>query len=301
MTINARPTPAASPLPGISAWVAMVGDKWPLLLGLLALAIPTFARLGQQSWATESGAHGPVVLATGLWLLSQQWTDMKQRAAPAPTILLAAVALVALAVYAFGRAYDFISVETIGLYMVFIAIAYRLFGWRALWYNAFPFFYLLFMVPIPGYIIDKITGPLRTFVSYAATHLLTPLGYPIAREGVTLMVAQYQLLVEDACSGMNSLIGLTAIGLFYVHVLHRSSLRYSIFLIAIIIPVAIFVNIIRVVVLILLTYYFGDAVAQGFLHATTGIILFGLAVVIIFGIDQAARAFAAQIRKRAAT
>ena len=47
------------------------------------------------------------------------------------------------------------------------------------------------------------------------------------REGVTIRVAQYQLLVEDACSGMNSLIGLTAISLFYIYLLRGSSIRYA--------------------------------------------------------------------------
>jgi len=166
-----------------------------------------------------------------------------------------------------------------------LALAYRLAGWPALRHNIFPFVYLGFLVPPPGWLIDQATAPLRTLVSTVATALLQPLGYPIQREGVTLFVGSYQMLVEDACAGMNSIVGLTAITLFYIYLLHKASWRYSLLLVALIIPVAIFVNIIRVIVLILLTYYAGDGVAQGFLHVTTGIVLFTLALAAMFGID----------------
>ena len=58
-----------------------------------------------------------------------------------------------------------------------------------------------------------------------------------------------------------------------------------------IIPVAIAVNILRVTALILITYYFGNEAAQGFLHVTTGIVLFGLAILLIFGFDKLFRHF----------
>ncbi len=266
-----------------------LADHWPLLAGLAAMAVPTFARLGQQSWSTEAGAHGPLVLATGLWLLVQHREELEARRTPASPVLLAIGLAVAFIGYAFGRAFDFLSIEAMGLYGCFALITYRLVGLRAMLACGFPFAYLLFMVPPPGWLIDYITGPLRIFVSQAAEAILLPFGYPLAREGVTLVVGQYQLLVEEACSGMNSLVGLTAIGLFYIHVLHRSSLRYSLFLLMMIVPIAIFVNILRVVALILMTYYFGDAVAQGFLHATTGVVLFGVAVGLIFLVDQLCR------------
>ena len=50
---------------------ALLSRYWPLLLGLAAMAIPSLVTLGRESWSQESGAHGPIVLATGLWLLWQ--------------------------------------------------------------------------------------------------------------------------------------------------------------------------------------------------------------------------------------
>jgi len=124
-------------------------------------------------------------------------------------------------------------------------------------------------------------------VSHTVTSVLGQFGYPVARVGVTIYVAQYQLLVEDACAGLNSLISLTAIGLFYVYILHNSNWRYSLLLLALVIPIAIMANCIRVAALVLLTYYFGDAVAQGFLHHFAGMVTFTSALLFIFAIDAA--------------
>ena len=259
---------------------------WPLIAALLVLVIPTLIDLGQQTWSTEAGAHGPIVISTGLWLLFHDGMAMRNARRSANWLLVAIGLFAGLAVYVFGRAYDFISIEAFGLYFTLLAIAYRLFGYAQLRSHAFPLIYLAFAVPPPGWLIDRITAPLQMFVSYAAAGMLKTLGYPIAREGVTIVVGSYQLLVEDACAGMNSLVGLIAISLFYIYLLHRASWRYALGLMFLIIPVAIAVNILRVTALILITYYFGNAAAQGFLHVTTGVVLFGLAILLIFAFDK---------------
>jgi exosortase len=134
--------------------------------------------------------------------------------------------------------------------------------------------------------MDEVTQPLKLLVSRAATAILQVFGIPIFRQGVTLIVAQYQLLVEDACSGMNSLTGLTAVSLFYIYLLRNASWRYSLLLAALVIPIAIVANIIRIMILVLLTYFFGNAVGQGFLHETAGMVLFATALVLVFVLDN---------------
>src|SRR3546814_7999434 len=62
----------------------------------------------------------------------------------------------------------------------------------------------------------------KTLVSAISADFMRGLGIPVYREGVTLYIAQYQLLVEDACAGMNSLIGLLSISLFYIYVLREA-------------------------------------------------------------------------------
>ncbi|WP_298669335.1 exosortase V [uncultured Sphingomonas sp.] len=274
----------ATPGEGGSATRDFVRRHWPMLLGLLLLAIPTVITLGRQAWSTEAGAHGPIVLATGLWLLSYNRIVLDKGVRQPRATLLPLI--IALPLYVVGRAYDFLSVEVGALYIVFVTALVQVAGLAEVRRNLFALFYLAFVIPPPGWVIDYLTAPLRMFVSYAAVGVLQPLGYPIERSGVSLTIAQYQLLVEDACAGMNSITGLIAISLFYIYLMHRASWRYAALLVMMIIPVAVFVNILRVIALILLTYYYGDAVAQGFMHVTTGLVLFVFAIASIFLIDR---------------
>lgn len=259
---------------------------WAVILGLAALVVPTLLSLGEQFWSREAGAHGPIVLATGGWLLWRQLPLMDRERQPSRPWLVVLLLALALPLYVFGRAYDFLSLETAAVYGVGLALLYARFGWRPLRRNWFPCLYLAFAVPPPGWLIDGLTAPLKHFVSYAATEGLQLFGMPIVREGVTLYISRYQLLVEDACSGMNSIVGLLALGLFYVFVLRRSSAAYSLLLTALILPIAVIANLVRIVILVLLTYYFGDAVAQGFLHFAAGMVLFMISLLLVFAIDN---------------
>jgi exosortase len=260
---------------------------WPALAGLAALAIPTIASLSKRAWVRESGAHGPLVLVTGLWLLSRQMSAARGIARRGSVWISAPILIVSLVLYVFGRVFDFASVEAIGLLGVGVAMLHDVFGVPALVKNWFPLFYLGFAVPPPGWLIDRVTAPLKQFVSEAAMRGANLMGIPASRQGVTIYVSKYQLLMEDACSGMNSLVGLTAVSLLYIYLLRGSSVRYSLLMTAFVIPIAIVGNILRVIVLILLTYFFGDEVAQGFLHYTAGFLLFALDLVLVFAVDSA--------------
>lgn len=271
--------------------VGKLAAEAPLIVAGLVLTIPTLIRLGEQVWSKEVGAHGPIVLATGLWLLWRRFPAMAEAGQRGNLALTVAGAMFSLLVYMVGRAYDLISLETAGVYGFGVAVLHDRFGLQALLRNWFPIFYLGLLLPVPGWMLDQFTAPLKLMVSTLAAALVAPLGIPLYQEGVTMTVGPYQLLVEDACSGLNSLIGLIAITLFYIYLLRNAGWRYSLFLVCLIVPVAIAANVVRIVVLILLTYYFGDAVGQGFLHVTAGLFLFALSLLLMFLIDSVVSRF----------
>lgn len=267
-------------------WRALASRHWLVLLGILAMVVPTFMSLARGPWSLESGVHGPIVVATGLWLIFRRMPEIRAGMVPGSIPVTIAGLAVAVPVYAFGRAFDFISLEVAGMLLALAFTAYAYVGgavMRSMW---FPIFYLGFVIPVPGWILDVVTQPLKILVSEVVTHILTLFGYPIARSGVTLYVANYQLLVEDACAGLNSLVSLSAIGLFYVYMLRGSNWRYSIVLLALVVPIAIAANIIRVMALVLITYHFGDAAAQGYLHNFAGMVTFTSALLFIFLVDK---------------
>ncbi len=252
--------------------------------------------VAKENWSTEQGAHGPIVFATALWLFARRWPEVRDRARPGrPAVALLLAAAIG-PVYIVSRIINIIEIEGFMMYGLLIIAAYYMLGasvLRAMW---FPIVYTLFIFPPPDTVVAMITQPLKIAISHWAVDLLYRVGYPIAASGVTITVGQYQLLIAAACAGLNSLISLSAIGLFYIYVRHVANWRYALLLMLAIIPVAILANFIRVLALILITYHLGDAAAQGFLHNFSGLTMFLFSVLGIFGAD----ALASPLRRRLA-
>jgi exosortase len=259
-----------------------------VLLGLVALTAPTLGYIVDASWSTEAGGHGPIVLVTGLWLIWRNWDEVRavRTAPPLWRMMIVFIPLLLLAVAA--KITQIIEIEGYIVYGVVLAVLYGLIGGRAMKILAFPLLYLAFIIPPPDTLVAAITNPLKTMISEYAVKLLYMFGYPIGGQGVTIQIGQYQLLVAQACSGLNSIVSLSAITSFYVYLQRGVRPTYSLFLLTMILPVAVFANFIRVLILILLTYYAGETAAQGFLHNFAGLTMFVTALLTIFAIDSTA-------------
>jgi exosortase B len=194
--------------------------------------------------------------------------------------------VVALALYALGRSQQIMQAEVVGLIAVAAALLLLLRGVQALRAVAFPLFFLIFMVPLPGIVVQTITIPLKTAVSYVAETIMHAAGYPVARTGVIISVGQYQLLVADACAGLNSLFTLEALGLLYLNLQGYTSKLRNVLLAILVVPISFAANVVRVIVLILVTYHFGDEAGQGFVHTFAGMLLFGVGLAIMLATDN---------------
>jgi exosortase len=257
-----------------------------LIAGMLAIFLPTILFVAQDSWSTEQGAHGPIVMATGLWLLAREWKYAAPYFKPAPALFVG-LAFVPLALlYYISRVSAIVELEGYLMYSLLLLVLYSFVGWRATLMLWFPLFYMVFLFPPPESFVAAMTNPLKIALSQWSVNFLYLLSYPIAQQGVTIQIGQYQLFVADACSGLNSLISLSAISLFYVYLRHRANFRYAMLLFMMVVPVAIFANFVRILFLVLLTYYGGEAAAQGFLHDFAGMTTFMTALLTIFAIDH---------------
>jgi exosortase B len=257
-----------------------------ILLGcFLAAYTPTVMSLIDGPWQTEQEGHGPLIIAASLWLLWQSRDRLKGVAIkPAPlwgwTSLMGGLALMFLA-----RTQDVLPFEVISIFPVIIGCVLLGAGWKALRAVAFPIGFLIFVVPAPDWAIDAVTVPLKVMISDLVTRALYAAGFPIAQNGVMIMISAYQLLVKDACSGMNSIFALSAIGVFYAYAFRRNEKLRSLLLLLSIVPITILANFIRVVTLVLITYYGGVDLLDGPLHDVTGIGLFVVALVLLILFD----------------
>jgi exosortase/archaeosortase family protein len=114
---------------------------------------------------------------------------------------------------------------------------------------------------------------------------------------VVLTVGQYQLLVADACAGLNSMFTLEALGLLYMNLMRYTSAARNLTLALLLVPVAFAANIVRVMILVLVTYHFGDAAGQGFVHDFAGIVLFVVSLVFMLLLDRVLGLFFAGARQ----
>jgi len=262
--------------------------KWlPAILGLLALYIPTYYGLATGLWGFEDQAHGPIVVMVVIYLIWKKRhfliPDPAQKTYPFIGSLLV---LVGLLCYVVGRSQDILFLDIGSQILVFAGLLLSICGTASLKAMLFPLFFILFMIPLPGMFVDAVTLPMKMAVSYCTEHILFWAGYPIARSGVILQIGQYQLLVADACAGMHTLISLEALGLLYLNLVQHSSVFRNMALAILIVPISFTANVVRVIVLTLVTYHFGDEAGQGFVHGFAGMVLFVVALTLIMGVDS---------------
>ena len=267
------------------------GTNWPwaaLAVGIGLLVAPTLMSIAALSWSTEQGAHGPIVLAIAIWLFVQAWPVMRTNAQPGSRLWGGIALAVMLTAYVIARIVGSLVIESAAMYGALVVALYLLVGARAIYASWFPIAYFLFVLPPPGTMVATLTQPLRLQISAYAVDFLSMFGYPVARTGLMIYVDQYALEVRAACSGLNSMISLSAIGLFYIYVRHQANIAYCAMMAIVIVAMALLANFMRVLILILITYYFGDGAAQGFLHMFAGMTMFAIALLGLMVVDEAA-------------
>jgi exosortase B len=274
---------------------------WPSLLAaaILIAYIPTFITLAQGPWQTEQEGHGPLIIAAAVFLVWQA-RDKLRAAAISPSPTWGWISLVGgLVVLILSRNQDIWFTEVASEIPVLAGCILIFAGWPALRILAFPIGFLIFSAPAPGWMVDGATVPLKVLISDMVTNGLYHLGYPIAQNGVVIEIGPYELLVEDACSGLNSIFALSAIGVFYVYAFRWHEKIRGLILLALIIPITIAANFLRVVALVLISYYGGVEKIEGPLHDLTGIALFIVAVLLMFACDGLITFFGNFIGRRA--
>ena len=272
----------------VKRWITPGADAGSLLLlalGFVALYGSTYGQLARTHWASDDLNYGPLILAVSLWLFYRERHALTELA-PRPAVATGYGLLVfGLLLYAVGVSQSIMMFE-VGSQIPLIAAVLLIYkGWPAIRLLWVPLLLMFFLVPLPDLVVSLVTGPLKIAVSAVATHLLHAAGYPVARSGVVMTVGQYQLLVADACAGLSSIFTLEAVGIVYMKLVgHVSVLRNSI-LALLLVPVAFVANVVRVIILVLVTYYLGDAAGQGFVHSLAGLVLIGVATMLMIAID----------------
>jgi len=145
----------------------------------------------------------------------------------------------------------------------------------------FPLIFLIFMIPLPSILMDRITFPMQVFASKMAARALYLIKIPVLSEGNIIQLSNNYLEVSEACSGIRSLISFLALSVVFAY-FSQKNIWKRILLILSTFPIAIIANVARVTGAGVLAEYCGDSFADGFFHGFSGLILFVVAFVCLF-------------------
>jgi exosortase len=157
-------------------------------------------------------------------------------------------------------------------------IPFYLFGWEMAKKLIFPCSYLAFCIPLN--FMDVVAFPLRLFSTTLATGMLNGIGIGAIRSGTAIysnVAGGFEFDVADPCSGLRSLLAMTALTAVYAYFTQKTLLKKWI-LFAASIPLAVIGNIARIVTVAIVAEAFGGKLALGLYHDYSGYILFTAAI-----------------------
>ncbi|MBE0597367.1 MAG: exosortase [Desulfuromonadales bacterium] len=258
-------------------------DLWLALAVLFALVLafwPAWKSLVGIWSSSEDFSHGFIIVPAALYLLWRRREAVTRRP-PRPSWMGLPVVLGATLVYLFALLAGVWTLAYLAIILALIGAVLFVGGWRILRECAFPLFLLLFMIPVPSQIYTYLTAPLQLFVSQVTAGTVKLLQIPVYREGNILHLPGHSFQVIQACSGLRSVMSLLTLGLLLGYLTLRSnSLRTLLFIAGL--PVAIAVNVVRVLAMVLALHYLDLDLTAGEVHTWFGLGIFGLAVALLY-------------------
>ena len=141
-------------------------------------------------------------------------------------------------------------------------------------------FAFFFMIPIPAVIYYSATMPMQLFASKTTSSILQIIGVPSYREGNIIYLPAYTLEVSEACSGLRSLATLMALSALLGYLTLKGKVRPVILFLSAV-PIAIAVNIFRLLFTAVGAYAISPRIAEDFLHELSGILVFVIALLLM--------------------
>ncbi|PIE35856.1 exosortase [candidate division KSB3 bacterium] len=256
------------------------------MIGLLVILLyfPTF-HMFIYDWSNDDNySHGFLVPFIVIYLV---WTkkDELRQLQPAPSNLGFVVLLAGLFTYLVGTIGAEWFLKRASLVVVLAGLILYLYGNAHFKCLLFPTFFLIFMVPLPAIIYSNIAFKLQLLVSVVSAQLIPLAGVALYREGNILYVSTGPLAVEEACSGMRSIMALLALSALFAYIMYKNRLKQWL-LVAFALPVAIVTNIIRVTITGIMAHYWGKEFAEGVLHESFGWLVFVIAFALLFLVSK---------------
>lgn len=248
-----------------------------LLVGLAALLLallsawPATFDLGHNWIFNEAYSHGFVLIIAAAYLAWQNASAAEARNEASWLYLPAGV--ISLFIILIAHLSELHVVVHYGFFGLLIALVLAVSGLQGLQRQFIPLCLVLLAIPIPGYLEYALTSDLKLISSRLGGDLLQLLNVPVYIQGNIIDLGSYRLHVADACSGLNYLVPLLAIGVMLAGFL-RTTVWRRVAIAALTIPLTIAMNVVRIAIAGLMVRHIGPETAEGFIHDFEGWMVF---------------------------
>ncbi len=248
-------------------------------IGLIAVYYPVLTKLVQDWASNDNYSHGffiPLISAYMIYSMRDELGRMPIRPNNwgLPLLLLGLFQLI------LAKTGSEFFMQRTSLIPVLLGLSLFMLGTPVTKKIMTPILFLIFMVPLPAIIWNKIAFPMQLFATMLTEKVVYSVGIPILREGNILYLAETTLEVVDACSGLRSLVTMFALSATFAWFSELGNYRKGVLFICAA-PLAILANIIRLAGTAVLANQFGEKVAQGFLHELSGLVTFMLGLILL--------------------
>ncbi|MCK5581116.1 MAG: exosortase/archaeosortase family protein [Candidatus Omnitrophica bacterium] len=254
-----------------------------IIAGVLFLSVylPTLIWMWDRWFARDSYySHGILIPFVAGYLIWQK-KDELQKIVCVRSRLGMVLIVVGIIVHLISSILRIYFSSGFSMLLVLVGLILHFYGKKVMRVVLFPVGFLFFMIPIPLVVIVNISFQMKLFAAEIAEQVLNGMGLTAEREGSVIIMENTKVVVDDVCSGLRSLISLTALGSIFAYWLDAPVYkRIGLFLTTI--PIAVITNVFRVVVLSFVSEVWGPKYATGFMHDATGFLVFGLAFVLLY-------------------
>jgi exosortase D (VPLPA-CTERM-specific) len=249
---------------------------WSVLFVLAALLLLTFYE-GLHAlvyvWGSrEEYSYGYLIPIITLFLIWQKRPQLEQMSFTGSWLGLV-VLILGLGLLIVGNLSTLLLVTQYAFLVVLAGIALAFMGWKAFRIIAAPLALLMFMIPLPQFFLQEISNQLQLVSSQLGVAVIRLFNISVHLEGNVIDLGTYKLQVVEACSGLRYLFPLMTLGFITAYFFHAAFWKRAVVFLSTI-PITVLMNSFRIGVIGVLVEYWGESMAEGFLHDFEGWVVF---------------------------
>jgi len=176
---------------------------------------------------------------------------------------------------------DYLALMTSSFICLLAAGGFFFLGRKWMGAIAFPFAFLIFMVPMPDAMADGLETASKLASAEAASLFFNIAGTPVLRDGTVFQLPNITIEVAQECSGIRSSWVLFITSLLASNLFLKSTWRRAV-LVCFVLPLGIVRNGFRVWVIGMLCIYLGPQMIHSIIHHRGGPIFFALSLIPLF-------------------